>query len=121
MFCVECGNPLPEQRDSSTVCSKCKTPVATWWDEASGTYRTHREYLTPYAELSALQTGSGGGPLGSTVRENVQSIEERHFQAALISVELHFERRTELPKTSAAVKQIITKTLDLSLNRTDVR
>jgi hypothetical protein len=115
MYCIECGSVLPSMRDSSTVCPKCKTPVATWWDEDSQTPRTHREAL-----LVAPESGSGNGIVGR--RRNNQSIEERCFQTMLICLEQHFEKKAGLgPKTMPEVKAMIKTTLDQSLNKADVR
>lgn len=56
-------------------------------------------------------------------RRNNQSEEERVFNAALILLEGHFERpkKTYLVKTMGEVKKMVGKTLDLSLNRAEVR
>lgn len=113
MYCIECGTALPSIRDNSTVCPQCKTPVATWWDEASQTPRTHREALIPY-DAAATTTVSR--------RRNVQSIEERSFQTVLICLEQHFEKQAGLgPKTLLEVKGMVKTTLDQSLNKADVR
>jgi palmitoyltransferase len=116
MYCVECGTALPDVRDSSTVCSKCKTPVATWWDEATQSPRTHREVL-PYAvspQFSEKKTMSR--------RKNTQTVEERSFQTALICLEQHFEKKAGLgPKTMPEVKTMVKTALDQSLNKADVR
>ncbi|KAE8445135.1 hypothetical protein EG329_013737 [Mollisiaceae sp. DMI_Dod_QoI] len=60
-------------------------------------------------------------------RKNNQSAEERVFNGALIALEGHFEgllekpKRTPLIKTMGEVKKMVAKTLDLSLNRAEVR
>jgi len=55
-------------------------------------------------------------------RKNEQSIEERSFQATLVCLELHFAVDSGLgPKTMPEVKKMIARTLDMSLNRADVR
>jgi palmitoyltransferase len=55
-------------------------------------------------------------------RPNIQSIEERSFNAALIVLELHFEREaTYMAKSMVEVKKMIARTLDASLNKADVR
>lgn len=104
-------------RDSSTVCSNCKTPVATWWDEATQTPRTHREALLPFTV-----TPQPGENDTMSRRRNTQSIEERSFQAALICLEQHFEKLAGLgPKTLPEVKAMVRTTLEQSLNKADVR
>jgi hypothetical protein len=117
MYCIECGKPLPDSRDSSTVCSFCKTPVATWWDEASQTPRTRREALLDFTV--APQLGENGT---MSRRRNIQSIEERSFQAVLICLEQHFEKKPGLgSKTLPEVKTMVKTTLDQSLNKAHVR
>lgn len=56
-------------------------------------------------------------------RRNNQSEEERVFNGALILLEGHFERpkKMYLSKTMVEVKKMVGKTLDLSLNRAEVR
>jgi len=80
---------------------------------AASTNQIHREALLPFSVE----------PVGSmSPRRNPQTIEERFFQAALISLELHFETKTGIgPKTMPEVKKMVSKTLDLSLNKADVR
>ena len=117
MYCIECGNPLPDVRDDSTICGSCKTPLATWWDEATQTYRTNRETLLPYVpRLANFHLDDDMG------RNNTQTIEERCFQSALICLEGHFQ---QLPgfgsRTFARVKKMVNNTLDMSLNKGDVR
>jgi palmitoyltransferase len=119
MFCIECGNPLPDHRDDSTICSKCKTPLATWWDETSQAFRTNRESILP----SPYHINGVGGDKGKmTVRRNIQTIEERHFQGALVCLDGHFEK---LPgfgdKTMAECRAMVKSALDASLNKADVR
>ncbi|KAH9206184.1 hypothetical protein DL95DRAFT_450943 [Leptodontidium sp. 2 PMI_412] len=155
MYCIECGHLLPSHRTPSTICSKCKTPLATWWDESSQTYRTNRESIlpdtmNPYATHSHLHNGSGsgsglgspqtgiGGGLGVGVgggygvsigeiermrsRRNEQTEEERNFNGALVTLELHFERPGNyLMKAMVEVKKMVARTLDLSLNKAEVR
>ena len=57
-----------------------------------------------------------------TVRKNTQTIEERHFQGALICLDGHFEK---LPgfgdKTMAECRAMVKSALDASLNKADVR
>lgn len=136
MFCIECGHPLPTLRSDSTICSKCKTPLATWWDESSQSFRTNRESIlpSPYhissGESINISGGEGvdingvGGEQGSnmSIRRNVQSIEERHFQGALVCLEGHFEK---LPgfgdKTMAECRAMVKSALEASLNKADVR
>ncbi|CZR52427.1 uncharacterized protein PAC_02304 [Phialocephala subalpina] len=130
MHCIECGHLLPTNRTPHTICSKCKTPLATWWDETTSTYRTNREsilpdYKPPFSSISM--------PIDAEEREkmkrrrNTQSEEERGFNAVLILLEGHFEgmlekpKRTYLGKTMGEVKKMVGKTLDLSLNRAEVR
>jgi palmitoyltransferase len=121
--CNECGYPLPAIRDSSTICTNCKTPVATWWDETSQTFRTNREILLPYSPTSSNAWNSGDNNLGDMAsRRNTQTIEERTFSAALIMLEAHFEKvRGVGYKTMGEVKKMIAQTLDRSLNKADVR
>lgn len=110
MLCIECGNLLPEIRDSSTACKTCGTLVSTWWDEESQTHRTNREsiFAVPPSTMSR--------------RKNAQTIEERGFQACLICLELHFAPVGGLgPKTMPEVKKMIGNALDMSLNRAEVR
>lgn len=88
------------------------TLVSTWWDEDTQTPRTNRETLYPYSVT--MNTTSR--------RKNNQSIEERCFQAALVCLELHFDVDSGLgPKTMPEVKKMIAQTLDMSLNKADVR
>ncbi len=59
-------------------------------------------------------------------RKNIQTIDERNFNAALAVMELHFERpmgylRVDFSKSLVEVKKMVAKTLDLSLNKADVR
>lgn len=121
MYCIECGNRLPDVRNDSTVCSKCKTPLATWWDETSQTYRTNRESILPFA------TPPFGDKSMMSQRKNIQTIEERNFQAALIGLEIRFDEDTpgfglkSIPNSMPDVKKMITKTLEMSLHKSDVR
>ncbi|KAI6715201.1 hypothetical protein JHW43_002319 [Diplocarpon mali] len=131
MYCIECGHLLPSIRSNSTICSKCKTPLATWWDESSQTHRTNRESILP--DTMNPYTKNIKGINGSSVlgymdvdalhkRRNQQTEEERNFNAALVTLELHFERPgTYLQKAMVEVKRMIARTLDLSLNKADVR
>ncbi|EKD13949.1 uncharacterized protein L3040_005441 [Drepanopeziza brunnea f. sp. 'multigermtubi'] len=169
MYCVECGQLLPSPRDASTICSKCKTPLSTWWDESTQTSRTNRESTTvpperqsAYPKTAATgsayamnASGSGGGSHlveragfvegrgglryggaagfvvggvgfgdaeGMSKRRNQQTEEERNFNAALVTLELHFERPgTYLMKAMVEVKKMVARTLDLSLNKAEVR
>lgn len=119
MHCNECGHPLPSVRDKSTICSKCKTPVATWWDETSQTFRTNREILLPYSPTSSLDSGRGDN---IPQRGNTQTIEERAFSTALIMIEAHFEKmRGPGFKVMLEVKKMVAQTLDRSLNKANVR
>lgn len=55
-------------------------------------------------------------------RRNQQTEEERNFNAALVTLELHFERPgTYLMKAMVEVKKMVARTLDLSLNKAEVR
>jgi palmitoyltransferase len=120
MFCIECGNSLPEIRNSNTICSRCKTPLATWWDENSQAFRTHREAILDPYHLSASDTDEHGRKM--TVRKNTQTIEERHFQGALICLEGHYERMPGFgDKTMAETRAMVKGALDASLNKADVR
>ncbi|KAH7410659.1 hypothetical protein BKA64DRAFT_617405 [Cadophora sp. MPI-SDFR-AT-0126] len=164
MYCIECGHLLPTHRTASTICSKCKTPLATWWDETSQTYRTNRESILPdtlnpytshahngsgsphtysgagYSErigsgISGGMNGSmGTGMAGMSYgiprteldrmreRKNEQTEEERNFNGALVTLELHFERPGQyLMKAMVEVKKMVARTLDLSLNKAEVR
>jgi palmitoyltransferase len=120
MYCIECGNRLPDLRNDSTVCSKCKTPLATWWDETSQTYRTNRESILPFA------TPPYGDKSIMSQRKNTQTIEERCFQAALIGLEIRYDEAAwfglnSLPTSWPEIKKMITNTLDKSLHKSDVR
>jgi palmitoyltransferase len=91
MYCIECGQILPSVLTNSTICSKCKTPVATWWDETSKTFRTNRESILPDPSPSSKSSPSGASPfyveekerLRMKARVNRQSEEERVFNGAL--------------------------------------
>lgn len=62
-----------------------------------------------------------GGPVVS-LRRNRQTEEERNFNAALICLEHHFERpNSYLSEAMKEVKKMVAKTLDLSLNKAEVR
>lgn len=56
------------------------------------------------------------------IRKNTQTIEERHFQGALICLDGHFEK---LPgfgdKTMAECRAMVQSALNASLNKADVR
>lgn len=55
-------------------------------------------------------------------RVNVQSEEERVFNGALVVLEMHFQRPgAYMRKTMGEAKKMVTKTLDLSLNKAEVR
>lgn len=60
-------------------------------------------------------------------RKNIQTIEERNFQAALIGLEIRFDEDTpgfglkSIPNSMPDVKKMITKTLEMSLHKSDVR
>ncbi|KAG9231201.1 hypothetical protein BJ875DRAFT_127994 [Amylocarpus encephaloides] len=121
MHCTECDHQLPNVRDSSTICQNCKTPVATWWDETSQTFRTNRETLLPYSPTSS---GAGSGVWGEGMegRVNNQTIEERTFCGALIMLEAHFQKTRGVGhKTMGEVKKMIAQALNRSLNNADVR
>ncbi|CAG8978062.1 hypothetical protein HYALB_00000734 [Hymenoscyphus albidus] len=119
MHCIECGHLLPKICDD-TVCSNCKTPVATWWDETSQTFRTNREI--PYSPTSGVGIWGSVAADKMTSRPNTQTIEERTFCAALIMLEAHFEKvRGVGYKTMGEVKKMVAQTLDKSLNKPDVR
>jgi palmitoyltransferase len=130
MYCIECGQILPSVLTNSTICSKCKTPVATWWDETSKTFRTNRESILPDPSPSSKSSPSGASPfyveekerLRMKARVNRQSEEERVFNGALVVLEMHFQRPgTYMRETMGEAKKMVTKTLDLSLNRAEVR
>ncbi|CZS96846.1 hypothetical protein WAI453_010192 [Rhynchosporium graminicola] len=196
MYCIECGSTLPTNRTPQTICSTCKTPLSTWWDESSQTYRTNRESILggPYqralsgpvgkrhlnlnesgpnavinpnggsgsARFTHARNGNGSGTgtgigdlvpglrnggagmTGSEIggmealameygisiqevekmrsRRNQQTEEERNFNGALVTLELHFERPgSYLMKAMVEVKKMVGKTLDLSLNKAEVR
>ncbi|MAD84995.1 MAG: hypothetical protein CL912_18710 [Deltaproteobacteria bacterium] len=76
--------------------------------------------------------GMGGGYGGYGVtstemermrqRKNEQTEEERNFNGALVTLELHFERPGQyLMKAMVEVKKMVARTLDLSLNKAEVR
>ncbi|KAE9380808.1 hypothetical protein N431DRAFT_396050 [Stipitochalara longipes BDJ] len=130
MYCIECGQILPSLLTNSTICSKCKTPVATWWDETSKTFRTNRESIMPDPSPKSGLSTSGASPfyiseterLRMKARVNKQSEEERGFNGALVVLEMHFERpNTYMRETMAEAKKMVGKTLDLSLNKAEVR
>ncbi len=55
-------------------------------------------------------------------RVNRQTEEERVFNGALVVLEMHFQRPgTYMRETMGEAKKMVTKTLDLSLNRAEVR
>ncbi|TVY39740.1 hypothetical protein LSUB1_G004172, partial [Lachnellula subtilissima] len=124
MLCAECSHPLPTNRTPQTICAKCKTPLATWWDETTQTHRTNRESIMVEtfdinAKNGALGNGYGGN--GKFKRRNVQSIEEKSFNGALVAVKGHFEGLKFGPKSSPEVRKMVAGTLDKSLNAADVR
>lgn len=56
------------------------------------------------------------------MRRNQQTEEERNFNGALVTLELHFERPGNyLMKAMVEVKKMVARTLDLSLNKAEVR
>ena len=108
MNCAECGTSY--NRDISTACPKCKTPAIN-----TGAPRVQREFLLPFA----VDSDSGDA---MTRRPNTQTIEERYFQGALICLELRYETKGGIgPKTIPEVKKMVGHTLELSLNKADVR
>lgn len=128
MYCIECGQILPSLLTNSTICSKCKTPVATWWDETSKTFRTNRESILP--DPPPKSSTSGASPfyieekerVRMKARVNLQGEEERVFNAALVMLEMHFQRPAAyMRETMAEAKKMVTKTLDLSLNKAEIR
>jgi palmitoyltransferase len=131
MYCIECGQILPTILTNSTICSKCKTPVATWWDETSKTFRTNRESILPdSASKSSFSLTSGASLLYLEEKErakmksrpNRQTEEERVFNGALVVLEMHFQRPSVYMRdTMGEAKKMIAKTLDLSLNKAEVR
>lgn len=122
MFCIECGNPLPAIRNNHTICSKCKTPLSTWWDESSATFRTNRETILPDDQITFKSHLDPKEKEMMALRKNNQSAEERVFNAALICLEHHFERpMNSMSATMDRVRKIIATTLDLSLKKADVR
>lgn len=80
---------------------------------------------------SGIGMGGGyGGGYGVTStemermrqRKNEQTEEERNFNGALVTLELHFERPGQyLMKAMVEVKKMVARTLDLSLNKAEVR
>jgi hypothetical protein len=61
-------------------------------------------------------------PNGKMQRVNMQSIEERNFNAALAMVESHFTRRPPLgPKTFAKTLETVRRTMDKTLNKSEIR
>jgi len=132
MYCCECGTPLPSVQET-TICTKCKTPLSTWWDVASRTYRTNRESILPdnyptppsskpYYAMESLDylTDDEKSVMGK--RRNESTEEERNFNAALIVLEMHFERSGNYMRGAMGeVKRMVAKTLDLSLNKAEVR
>ncbi|KAH8684475.1 hypothetical protein BGZ60DRAFT_366265 [Tricladium varicosporioides] len=136
-YCTQCGHPLPapELRDKTTICAKCKVPIATWWDEDSQTFRTNREVIMPYTPPLGSPTtysGTGGTSTPYAYRngaeghefevKNTQTVEESNFCGALIVLEGHFEKgRLMGPQTMEQTKKMVAMTLDRSLNKPDVR
>jgi SpoVK/Ycf46/Vps4 family AAA+-type ATPase len=127
MLCNECGHALPSIRDSSTICSNCKVPVATWWDETSQTFRTNRESILPDPSKTSSAMAS---PFyvdekdreKMRQRRNTQSIEERNFNTALVMLEGHFARpQSYMASSMVVVKKMVATTLEMSLNKADVR
>jgi palmitoyltransferase len=127
MLCNECGHALPSIRDSSTICSNCKVPVATWWDETSQTFRTNRESILPDPSKT---TSAMASPFyieekdreKMRQRRNTQSIEERNFNTALVMLEGHFARpQSYMASSMVVVKKMVATTLEMSLNKADVR
>ncbi|EPQ66532.1 Bgt-523 [Blumeria graminis f. sp. tritici] len=122
MFCIECGNQLPEVRDSHTICCKCRTPLSTWWDETSATFRTNRETILPDDQAHFRFQLDPKEKEIMAMRRNNQTEEERTFNAALICLEHHFERpQNSMAGTMERVRKIISTTLDLSLKKAEVR
>ncbi|RKF73308.1 putative essential cytoplasmic protein [Golovinomyces cichoracearum] len=122
MFCIECGNPLPAIRDNHTICSKCKTPLSTWWDESSATFRTNRETILPDNQIPFKSHLDPKEMEMMAQRKNTQSPEERAFNAALICLEHHFDRpMNSMTGTMDQVRKIVSTTLDLSLKKADIR
>jgi len=134
MYCIECGQILPAILTPSTSCTKCKTPVSTWWDESSKTFRTNRESILPYpppSKSSSFDTGMSraspfyveeGERARMASRRNKGSEEERVFNCALVVMEMHFQRPgTYMRDTMAEAKKMLAKTLDASLNKAEVR
>jgi hypothetical protein len=71
---------------------------------------------------SGSGSGSGGSKFGKLFkRKNVQSIEEKSFNGALVAVKAHFEGLKFGPKSSPEVRKMVAGTLDKSLNAADVR
>ena len=60
-------------------------------------------------------------------RKNLQSIEERCFQAVLIGLEIRYDLTTPgfglkaIPNSMLDVKKMVTTTLEKSLHKSDVR
>jgi hypothetical protein len=131
MYCLECDQLLPSILTNSTICSKCKTPVATWWDETSKTFRTNRESILPDpASKSSFSLTSGASTfyleekerVRMKARPNTQTVEERVFNGALVVLEMHFQRPgVYMRDTMGEAKKMVAKTLDLSLNKAEVR
>ncbi|KAF4630940.1 hypothetical protein G7Y89_g7193 [Cudoniella acicularis] len=122
MYCTQCGHPLPDVRDKSYICTKCKVPIATWWDEDSQTFRTNREVILPYTPPLGSPTVASSAGMDFQDVANTQTIEESCFCAALIVLEGHYEKpRLMGYKSMEAAKKMIAQTLDRSLNKADVR
>jgi hypothetical protein len=74
----------------------------------------------PYAPMAMSSQYALDGKMRS--RRNRQTEEERNFNASLICLEHHFERpNSYLSKAMVEVKKMVAKTLDLSLNKAEVR
>lgn len=111
MACSECGNlnPGPDPNSTGLVCNKCHSPTPPKL-VIKGVHQ-------PNGPESLLIT-----PTTMSRRSNYQTIEERSFQAVLVCLELHFAVDSGLgPKTMPEVKKMLGQTLDMSLNKADVR
>ncbi|KAM3079445.1 hypothetical protein ACMFMG_005876 [Clarireedia jacksonii] len=128
MYCAECGHPLPDIRDDSTTCSKCKTKLGTWWDESSKTMRTNREAFVPTSMMSEVMSSRSHFEINRKVSErtNRYGLEERGFLATLTMLEMRWGSGRETgaglgKRTMEGLGKMIRATLDMSLSRGEVR
>lgn len=137
-YCVKCGTAIPKPLTVRTVCTKCAVPIANWFDFDTMEDRPYDVSPSPPTQTSQ-QNGSQyhnaglgerfetislndrlGGERRRKVNEN--SVEERFFLGALLVLEGHFQRpQTYMGKAMVEVKKMIASTLEMSLNKADVR